>query len=147
MTPSVHIGRSHIGGTWLLYTVKKAFLFKLAIRKFQYRGLKIPLLIPGHFPATQRSFSHSPVSENSSGPWKETFCIPKCRKSLPVPGVRHFTFLHAIKVWLLEGVLAWLQGPEFSGIGECKRSNSGKKHLQQHGCRQHHGVGQNHVRQ
>ncbi len=27
------------------------------------------------------------------GPWKETFCLPKCRKSLPVPGMRNFTFL------------------------------------------------------
>jgi hypothetical protein len=38
--------------------------------------------------------------------------------------MRHFTFLHAIKVWLLEGDLAWLQGPEFSGTGECKRLSS-----------------------
>jgi hypothetical protein len=35
--------------------------------------------------------------------------------------MRHFTFLHAIKVWPLEGDLAYLQGPEFPGIGECKR--------------------------
>jgi hypothetical protein len=27
-------------------------------------------------------------------------------ESLPVPGMRHFTFLHAIKVWPLEGDLA-----------------------------------------
>jgi hypothetical protein len=64
------------------------------------------------------------MSENSSGTWKETFCIPICRKSLPVPGIRHFTFLPAIKVWPLEGDLAWLQGPKFSGMGECKRSYS-----------------------
>jgi hypothetical protein len=38
--------------------------------------------------------------------------------------MRHFTFLHAIKVWPLEGDLAWRQGPEFSGMGECKRSHS-----------------------
>jgi hypothetical protein len=35
--------------------------------------------------------------------------------------MRHFTFLHAIKVWPLEGDLAWLQRPEFPCIGECKR--------------------------
>jgi hypothetical protein len=58
-----------------------------------------------------------------SGPWKETFCVHKCWKSLPVPGMRHFTFLHAIKIWSLEGDLAW--GPEFSGMGECNRSHSG----------------------
>ncbi len=75
------------------------------------------------FPATHRSFSHSPMSEKSSGPCKETFCIPRCLKSLPVPGMRHFTWLHAIKVWPLEEDLAWLQGPEFSGIGECKSSH------------------------
>ncbi len=63
--------------------------------------------------ATHRSFSHSPMSENSSGPWKDTFCIPKCRKSLPVPGIRHFTFLPAIKVWPLDGDLAWLQDQNF----------------------------------
>jgi hypothetical protein len=61
------------------------------------------------------------MDENYSGTWKETFCIPKCRKSLPVPGMRHFTFLHAIKVWPLERDLAQLQVPEFPGIGECKR--------------------------
>jgi hypothetical protein len=38
--------------------------------------------------------------------------------------MRHFTFLHAIKVWPLKGDLAWLQGPEFTGMGECKRSLS-----------------------
>jgi hypothetical protein len=63
------------------------------------------------------------MSENFSGPWKETFCIHKCWKSLPVPGMRHFTFIHAIKVWPLEGDLAW--GPEFSGMGEFKRWHSG----------------------
>jgi hypothetical protein len=51
---------------------------------------------------------------------KETFCIPICRKSLPVPGIRHFKLLPAIKVWPLEGDLAWLQGPEFSGMGNVK---------------------------
>jgi hypothetical protein len=25
---------------------------------------------------------------DSSSPWKQIFCIPKCRKSLPVPGMR-----------------------------------------------------------
>ncbi len=34
-----------------------------------------------------------------SGPWKETFCIPKCRKSLLVPGMQPFTFTHAGKLW------------------------------------------------
>jgi hypothetical protein len=89
---------------------------KLPIRKFLYQGLAIPLLIPGHFPATHSSFLHSPMPENSSG--------PRCRKSLPVPGMIHFTYLHAIKFWPMEGDLAWLQGPEFSGMGECKRSHS-----------------------
>ncbi len=52
------------------------------------------------------------------------FFLRPCRKSLPVPGMRHFTFLHAIKFWPLVGPLAWLQGPAFSGMGECKRLHS-----------------------
>jgi hypothetical protein len=35
--------------------------------------------------------------------------------------------MHARKVWPLEGGLAWLQGIEFSGMGECKRSHSGDR--------------------
>ena len=34
-------------------------------------------------------------------------------------GMRHFTFLHAIKVWSLEG--------DLSGIGKCKMSHSGDR--------------------
>ncbi len=52
------------------------------------------------FPASYRSFSHSPCQKTLR---KETFCIPQYQKSLPVPGMRHFTFLHAIKVWPLRG--------------------------------------------
>ncbi len=73
--------------------------------------------------------SHSPMSEKSSGTWKKTFCIPTCRKSLPVPRMRHFTFLHAIKDRPLEGGLTWLHGPEFSGIGKCKSLLLGSRRL------------------
>ncbi len=52
----------------------------------------------------------APMMEKSSGPRNETFYIHPCHKSL-VPG----------------GRLAWLQGPEFSGIGECKMSHSGDR--------------------
>ena len=73
--------------------------------------------------------------ENSSGPWKKTFCIPTCRKSLPVPRMRHFTFLHTIKDRPLEGGLTWLHGPEFSGIGKCKSLLLGTRRLFRHGRR------------
>jgi hypothetical protein len=32
------------------------------------------------------------ILPDSSGPWKGFFCIPKCRKSLPVSGMRPFSF-------------------------------------------------------
>jgi hypothetical protein len=61
---------------------------------------------------------------DSSGPRKEAFCIPKCRKSLPVPGMRPFSFPHSGKFWSLEPGQVSLQGPDFYGMEECKMSHS-----------------------
>jgi hypothetical protein len=52
------------------------------------------------------------MPEKSPGPWNKTFYIPPCHKS-----------------WPLEGALAWLQGAEFSGMGEFKRSHSGDRKI------------------
>ncbi len=89
-------------------TVKKPFCFSFPSENYITKDWQSRCWYQDIFPATHRSFLHFPMPENSSGPWKETFCIPKCRKILPVPGMRHFTFLHAIVVWPLEGDLAWL---------------------------------------
>jgi hypothetical protein len=67
-----------------------------------------------------------------TGPWKKTFRIPKCRKSLPVHGIRHFTFLHARKSWPLEGALAWLQGAEFPAWGNLKGRIPGTERFFRH---------------
>jgi len=51
------------------------------------------------------------------------FLLP-CRKSLPVPVIRPFTFPHAWKFWSLEPGQVSLQGPAFYGREECKMSSS-----------------------
>ncbi len=48
----------------------------------------------------------------------------RCRKSLPVPGIRSFTFPHAWKFWSLEPGEVSLQGPDFYGREESKMSYS-----------------------
>ncbi len=47
-----------------------------------------------------------------------------CRKSLPVPGIRHFTLPHGWKFWSFEAGRVSLQGPDFYGREECKMSYS-----------------------
>ena len=49
--------------------------------------------------SVERDLLHSPMPEKSSAPWRETFYIPPCQKSLPLPGARSFTFRHARKVF------------------------------------------------
>jgi hypothetical protein len=51
------------------------------------------------FQSLERDLLHSPMPEKSSCPWKETYYIPPCQKSLLVPGRRPFTFPHARKVF------------------------------------------------
>jgi hypothetical protein len=84
--------------------------------------VKSLLPIQEHFFPTIHTdfFLHSPKPEKFSGPWKEIFYIPQSQKSLLGPGMKHFTFLHAKKVWPLEGDRASLQGPDISGMGDVK---------------------------
>ncbi len=64
---------------------------------------------------------------DSLSPWKETFCIPECRKCLPVPGMRPFTSLNGGIFWSLESVQVFLQGPDFYGMEACKISHCGDR--------------------
>jgi hypothetical protein len=116
---------------FLLHCEKSLFVLAYH-QKIPLQGLKIWLLIPEKFSRHPWIFFTFPMSEKSSGPRKETFCIPRCLKILPVPGMRHFTCLHAIKVWPLEEDLAWLQGPGFSGIGILKGPTLGTRKLTRH---------------
>jgi hypothetical protein len=85
--------------------VRAPSLPNLSIRKFQYQGLTIPLLIPGTFfpppinlfftfphvrkrlGSLERDFLHSQMPEKPSGPQNEIFYNPPCQKIL-VPGAR-----------------------------------------------------------
>ncbi len=114
-----------------------------------YQGTKSLLSIQEHFSCHAQSFSQFLMPEKSSSPWQETFYIPQRRKSLPVPRMRHFTFLHARNVRPLERDRALFQGPEFPacenvkgltlgierlfGMWECKSFPPGTERLFRHG--------------
>ncbi len=65
-------------------------LFVLAFhQKIPFPGIENPAADTRKFFPPPIDLIYIPHGRNFSGPWKETFCIPKCRKSLPVPGMRH----------------------------------------------------------
>jgi hypothetical protein len=84
----------------------------------------IPLLILGHFSRHPYIFFTFPHVRKLFGSLEGGLLLSKMPDKSSGPPMRHFTFLHAIKVWPLEEDLAWLQRPEFSGMGVCKRSSS-----------------------
>jgi hypothetical protein len=65
------------------------------------------------------------MSENSSGPWKETFCILKCRKKSSGPRNETFYIPQCRKILVPEARQVSLQGPDFYGMDECKMSHYG----------------------
>ncbi len=70
---------------------------------------------------------------DSSGPWKQIFCIPRCRKRIPVPGMRPFTFPHARKFWSLEpGCRSPSRGQNFMAWRNVKCLISGTGRLFRH---------------
>jgi len=110
----------HINGTlW-----KKPLCFSLPSENSITKDWKSRCWYQKIFPATHRSFSHSPCQKNLRVPARRPFAFPDAWKVFRSQEW-HFTCLHAIKVWPVEEDLSWLQGPEFSGIGDCERSHSG----------------------